>query len=269
MDAIPYNCGNCNASLNIDLKTRTCRCDWCRQIVYIPRKEINAGPSVQSNVKKAAEYFLDRQFERAVEAAQGALAYAIDNAPAKYILAFYDRFVAKNHRERALSNFFEERLADLSVEPLDEDETELLKKLFLASPLRLTDYEADILKLLQCCSTDEELCAFADAFCPQIIAKQNSIDFLTQGLAEAYGSTAARCDIPKTCYALLSSIKTNPDSPYPNNTFYLKNKTQRFLHTYMHPIGDIVEQMKTDELREKFSTAYERLEEQYLQKMGS
>ena len=125
MDAIPYYCGNCNASLNIDLKTRTCRCDWCHQLVHIPRKEINSGPSVQANVKKATEYFLNREFERAAECAKDALAYAVDNAPAKYILAFYDRFIAKNHKERALYNFFEERLREQQTELLDEDEIEL------------------------------------------------------------------------------------------------------------------------------------------------
>lgn len=267
MDAIPYNCGNCNAPLNINLKTRTCRCEWCGQMVHIPRKEINAGPSVQSNVKKAAEYFLSREFDRALECAQDALAYAMDNAPAKYILAFYDRFVAKNRKELALENFFKERLSELENEPLDEEETELLKKFFLASPARLSEYEASILRLIRHNASDEEIREFADAFCPLVIPKHNSIDYLTEELTDIYKELAAQCDIPKTCYALLTSIKTNPDSPYPTNSFYLRNKTQRFLHTYMHPISDIIDAMQTEETREKFKTAYNRLEEQYLKNM--
>ena len=269
MDAIPYSCGNCNASLNIDLKTRTCRCDWCHQLVHIPRKEINAGPSVQSNVKQATEYFLNREFDRAVECAQGALAYAVDNAPAKYILAFYDRFIAKNRKEKALYHFFEERLIEQQSEPLDEDEINTLKDFFLASPARLSEHEEQILDLVRGnAQTSEELCAFVDAFSPSVIAKRNSIDYLTQELADIYMELAEDCNIPKTCYALLSSIRTNPDSPYPNETFYLRNKTQRFLHTYVHPIGDVIEAMQDEEMRQKFLTAYNKLEAQILEKMG-
>ena len=116
--------------------------------------------------------------------------------------------------------------------------------------------------------TSEELCAFVDAFSPSVIAKRNSIDYLTQELADIYMELAEDCNIPKTCYALLSSIRTNPDSPYPNETFYLRNKTQRFLHTYVHPIGDVIEAMQDEEMRQKFLTAYNKLEAQILEKMG-
>jgi len=116
--------------------------------------------------------------------------------------------------------------------------------------------------------TSEELCAFVDAFSPSVIAKRNSIDYLTQELADIYMELAQDCNIPKTCYALLSSIRTNPDSPYPNETFYLRNKTQRFLHTYVHPIGDVIEAMQDEEMRQKFLTAYNKLEAQILEKMG-
>ena len=42
------------------------------------------------------------------------------------------------------------------------------------------------------------------------------------------------------CDALLASIRTNADSPYPYNSFHLKDQVKEFYQNYVKKIGDIV-----------------------------
>ena len=89
-----------------------------------------------------------------------------------------------------------------------------------------------------------------------MIARRTSSGFLTRNLAEMYEELSAHCGIPKTCFALLKSIETNPDSPYVDNSFYLKSKTRYFYENYVLRIEKIIVAMNVPEVKNKFLAAY-------------
>ena len=87
--------------------------------------------------------------------------------------------------------------------------------------------------------------------------------FLRQSLAEMYQELAAHCGIPKTCFALLKAIDTNPDSPYVSNSFYLKAKAQYFYEHFISAIGPILSAINDGELQKKFLGTYQKKCEKY------
>ena len=89
------------------------------------------------------------------------------------------------------------------------------------------------------------------------------MDFFKDSLVEVYEELARHCDIPKTCFALLKAIDENPDSPYINNCFYLQSKARYFYEHFIIPVGEIINAMRTKELRDKFATSYKKKSNQY------
>ena len=68
---------------------------------------------------------------------------------------------------------------------------------------------------------------------------------------------------PKTCFALLKAIDTNPDSPYVSNSFYLKAKAQYFYEHFISAIGPILSAINDGELQKKFLGTYQKKCEKY------
>ena len=83
-----------------------------------------------------------------------------------------------------------------------------------------------------------------------------------------YQELAAHCGIPKTCFALLKAIDTNPDSPYSGDSFYLKAKAQYFYDHYMADVGAVISAMADGELRGKFLGVYQKKCEKYRMDAG-
>ncbi|MCI8981281.1 MAG: hypothetical protein HFG78_02600 [Hungatella sp.] len=191
---------------------------------------------------------------------------SMDNAPAMYILAYYDEFTAR--KPDAMKGFFRQ-IKDVALE---YDEVAELRGLLLSSAYNLSDYEEDIIHLVAVNMQSEEesadLCEFIDTLCPYLIAKRTSTTFLTKSLGEMYQELAGHCNIPKTCFALLKAIETNPDSPYIDNSFYLKAKTQYFYENYITDIGAIISAIKDETLNRKFSGAYQKKCEKYRSDAG-
>ena len=185
-----------------------------------------------------------------------------DNAPDFYIMAYYEEFVVKN--DGALKRFFHQ----MQEVALEYDEVQDLRKLFVASSYRLQDFETDMIQLIaanmQAEEDMEELCGFIDQVCPYLISKRTSTGYLTKELADMYRELAEHCTIPKTCFALLKSMETNPDSPYMDNSFYLKSKTRYFYDNYIIPIGTIINAMSSQEYKEKFVSTYQKKQAKFL-----
>ena len=186
--------------------------------------------------------------------AQQVLNVVMDNVPALYILAYYDDFV--QGRDGSLRSFF--RKSENIM--LEYDEVDELMQLFLADPLHLLDFEEEVIRIVALNLQDDKdsakLSAFIDKLCPYLISKRNTMSFLTDELAGMYQELAEHCDIPKTCFALLTSIQTNRDSPYAGNSFFLKRKTEYFLEHYVVPVGEIIRAMRQSPYRDKFLSAY-------------
>ena len=129
------------------------------------------------------------------------------------------------------------------------------------------DFEEQAIQLIainmQSPDDAKELCDVIDTICPFLISKRTSAGYLTENLVEMYQELAGHCGIPKTCFALLKSIETNPDSPYINRSFYLKTKVQYFYDHYVLNVGKVLRAMNDANFRDKFIGAYENKCRQY------
>lgn len=263
MDALVFYCTSCGAPVDIDYDTRKGHCEFCNSIVTFPRKTFNSDEKVQNEIELCTRYFTEKRFDLAKAHALDVLSVAIDNAPAMYMLAYYDAFAAPVRHSERINQFF----AQIKNIDLDYEEIDALKAMFLSSMNRLVDCEYEVLDLMSQYLGGKSLCDFVDAFSPIIINSRQNIDFFTPDMASLYKRIAASASAPKTCYSLLQAIKANPDSPFVNNKFFLKTKTARFLNEFVEPVGEIISSMNNAELKNKFFRAYTNTKEVYKNKM--
>ncbi len=255
MEFDKLECSGCgSANVEFDPRSRRLICNQCGNEEVYSRKRVNSGAKVIYSRDNAIRFFMDNNYSNAGKYAQDVLNISIDNAPALYIISYIEEF--DNKKRGNMEKFFTVT-RDL---PLDYNEVEELKKLFLASPYKLIEHEEEFIRLIAINSQDEsdkkDLCNFIDAISPYLIAKRPGISYLTAELAEMYSDLAGHCNIPKTCFALLDSIEKNPDSPYRNNTFSHTARNKYFYENYILPIGNIVKSINDTMLREKFVAAY-------------
>lgn len=249
-----HGCGSSN--VEFDAKARKLICNTCGKEEYYSRATLNANGKVILSRQNAIHFFNEGKFENSQHYAMEVLNISMDNAPALYIMAYYEEFVTKN--DGAMKRFFNQ----IQEVALEYDEVQELKTLLTASAYRIQDFEEQVIQLvaanMQSPEDAQELCDFIDQLCPYLISKRTSMDYLTDTLADMYRELAGHCTVPKTCFALLKSIETNPDSPYANNSFYLQSKTQYFYERYVVPIGAVINEMLDSELRGKFINSYEK-----------
>lgn len=259
-----HGCGSTN--VEFDPKCRILRCHQCGKEEYYSRATLNANGKVVFARQNAIRFFTEGKLEDAHHYAMEVLNISSDNAAALFILAYYDEFTVR--KSGSMKRFFEQ----IREVPLEYDEVQDVCKLCLASAWNLSDFEENVIELIatnmQSPEDAENLCRFIDTFCPYQIAKRSSSAFLTDKLAGMYGELAAHCGVPKTCFALLKSIDINPDSPYNDNSFYLKAKSRYFYENYIRKIGEILAQMPDDPIKEKFFSAYNAKCETYKKDAG-
>lgn len=247
-----HGCGSTNVVF--DPKRRILTCSQCGKEEYYSRATLNANGKVVFGRRNAIRFFSEGRMDDARHYAMEVLDISMDNAPALYILACYDEFFAK--KPDAMKHFF----AQIRDVALEYEEVQDLRGLLLSSAYNLMDYEADVIQLIavnmQSQDDAAELCEFVDSLCPYLINKRPSISFLTEELAGMYQELAAHCNIPKTCFALLKAIETNPDSPYVDNSFYLKAKSRYFYDNYIVVLGNIIQSISNGALKDKFMSAY-------------
>ncbi len=256
-----HGCGSTN--VEFDPKHRILRCHQCGKEEYYSRATLNANGKVVFARQNAMRFFTDGKLDDAHHYAMEVLNISADNATALFILAYHDEFTAR--KPDAMKHFF----AQIREVPLEYEEVQDVCKLCLVSAYNLSDFEESVIELvatnMQSPEDAQELCNFIDAFCPYQIARRSSTAFLTDNLAGMYRELAGHCGIPKTCFALLKSIETNPDSPYVDHSFYLKAKSRYFYENYVHEIGEILAQMAESPVKAKFLSAYRSKCEQYRQ----
>lgn len=262
MDMGGMQCRGCGSTnVTFDPKQRILRCNQCGKEEYYSRATLNANGKVVFGRQNAIRSFIGGRVEEARHYAMEVLNISMDNAPAMYILAYYDEFTVR--KPDSMRQFF----AQLRDVPLEYDEVADLRGLFLASAYNLADYEENVIELvalnMQAEEDAPELCKFIDALCPYWIGKRTSAGFLTASLGEMYQELAAHCGIPKTCFALLKAIDTNPDSPYTDQSFYLKAKAQYFYEHFITDIGPVIAAMCDGELQKKFLSVYQKKREKY------
>lgn len=262
MDLEGMLCPSCGSSdITFDPKNRMLRCKQCGNDTYYSRATLNANGKVVYARRNALHFFREGRMEDARHYAMEVLNISMDNAPAMYIMSYYDEFVA---RKPDSMRYFFDSVGDIALE---YDEVRDICSLVMASAYNLMDFEEQTIQLIaanmQSPDDARELCTVIDSICPFMISKRTSSAYLTPELAEMYHDLAEHCGIPKTCFALIKSIETNPDSPYVRKSFYLKSKAQYFYSNYVTAIGNIIRVMNDDNYREKFIAAYEKKCRQY------
>ena len=215
-------------------------------------------------MENAIKFFKNGQFQDAKKYAYDVLNIALDNAPASYIIAFTNEFV--ECKSNSMKNFFTNAKGLL----LEYDELEKLMELFIQSVPRMLDFEEDILTVVSLNMQTEEqaakLCEFVDRICPYFIGKRISLNFMTDEMVEIYGDLAEHCSVPKTCFALLKGMDTNPDSPLLNDDFTYEAKVKSFYKNYILPVGEIIGKMRSQEFRAKLMPAYNKKRDYYEKK---
>lgn len=262
MDAASMQCHGCGSTnVSFDPHRRMLICNQCGKEEYYSRATLNANGKVAYARQNALRFFQDGRYETAREYAQDVLNIFMDHAPALYIMAYYDDFVL--YKNDAVQQFFQ-KTADTALE---YDEVKELMSLFLASPYKLMDYEENVIQIAAVNLQSEEdapfLCDFIDQLCPYLISKWPSMSYFKPAIVDMYSELADHCGIPKTCFALVKAIQSNPDSPYAGNTFFLKPKSRYFYENFVLPIGRIIRSMRDNPMKEKFIAAYEQRKKQY------
>lgn len=259
-----HGCGSTNVVF--DPKRRILICNQCGKEEYYSRATLNANGKVVFSRRNAIRFFTEGKLEDARHYAMEVMNISMDNAPAMYILAYYDEFTAR--KPDSMKDFFR-KIKDVALE---YDEVTDIRSLLLSSAYNLLDYEKEVIELIAVNMQSEadaaDLCEFIDTLCPYLIGKRTSASFLTNDLIEMYQELAAHCSIPKTCFALLKAIDTNPDSPYVNNSFYLKAKAQYFYERYITDIGTVISAISDGMLKCKFLNAYQKKCEKYRNDAG-
>lgn len=263
IEGVRFSCPNCGASVTIDFKTRVGTCDSCGYTTEFKRNFFNSNDKVINDLTNVVKYFKEKNYKLSARFAEEAMTIAVDNMAAAFVLAYNEAFIDEARNSKSIARFFV-KAKETSV---DIEELEPLKKMFLSCMTDLDDHEEDILEMVINGNHASEILEFTDAFSPYLIARRANIDFLTPRLKELYKRCAAKCSVPKTCYALLNSIKTNSESPYNGNTFFLRTKTERFYNDFVLPVGEIINGMSNPTLRAKFKNAYERQRGDFEMKM--
>lgn len=254
-----HGCGSSN--VEFDPKSRILRCYQCGKEEYYSRATLNANGKVVFAKQNALRFFKEGKMDDARHYAMDVLNISSDNATAMFILAYYDEFIAG--KPDAMKQFFH-HIQEIALE---YEEVQDLRVLILAAAYNLGDFEESIIQLIatnmQSSEDSKDLCNFIDTFCPYQIARHTSSGFLTENLSDLYQQLSGHCGIPKTCFALLKSIETNPDSPYANQNFYLKARVRYFYEHYVTEVGKIISAMEPADLKKKFLGAYQLKCKQY------
>lgn len=268
MEGETYKCQGCGSQIpasNIDFRTRSATCPWCGLKVIFPKKHSTASPNAQIALDEAMELFLMGNFDSAKKCAESVLSMVNRNAAASFIIDYYFAFIAPTKKSSVMLDFFKNELEDAEF---DIEEEEMFKKLLLKTISHIGEYEEQILKKFSEYDSPKELADFVEVFSPLLILKRTSFNWLNKEMVEIYKAISRKVAIPKTWYALYSSILKNSESPFVGNNWYLKTKTERIYNEVVIPIGEIFSLISDETLKIKFSNAYTKAKMAYEKKMN-
>jgi len=267
MDGIGLQCQGCgSSSVTFDAKRRIVVCNQCGRQDFYSRSALNKNGKVIFSKENAIRFFLEGKYENANTYAKDVLNISKDNAAALFIMSYYEEYIVR--RSHSMDSFFVQ-MKDVALE---YDEVQELQDLIVGCAVNMLDFEEQIIQIiamnLQDPNDAADLCEFMDKVLPYFISKRPSTNFFTKNLVEMYTELAAHCVIPKTCFALMKGIDTNPDSPYVGNEFYLKAKSKYFYDNYVCPLEGILMAMSNQELRNKFMTSYLKKKQKFAEDAG-
>ena len=260
-------CSGCGSTdVVFDPKARIVSCRQCGKQETYTRSTLNLSGEVVFAKDNAIRFFNQGDLSEAMHYARDVLNISKDNIPALFIGGYYNEFVlGKTH---AMAGVLEEicQMPDVLY-----DEVLDIQTLVLHGALNLVDYQTQILNFVWENMQDPQdgcqLSDFIDKICPYFISKELTSEYLDDELCDLYCKLVLHCDIPQTCFALLSSIKKIADSPFRSDCFHLHARCLSFQDTYIKRVGKILEAMKNTQIKDKFLIAYKQIEQEYSQRM--
>ncbi len=265
MEGMVYECqcGHVFTEAEIDLKAKKAVCKKCKAVVNL-RAEANRTEEVITNGNIAAKAFLERDFDRAENAARHVLALSSDNIPALYINAYYSAFCAEKRKDLPLQNFFNEEFP--TIEPLPE-EIDMLKQLILFEPLRIAPYEQKLMARMIEVLDDKELGEFTEGLCPKLIISRMNSTWFTPEMIDVYSEIAKKAVTAKTWFALYKQIGENPDSPEKSAGNVNPIKAKHFYDNFVLGVEKVYNSIADAEQKVKFTTAFAARKQKFLQIM--
>ena len=269
MEGEKYRCQGCGSEIPsnlINFRTRHATCPWCGLEVVFPKRHSSASPNAQIAIEEAYNLFMNDNFDSSLKCAEHALAMVNTSVVAAFIVDYYKSFVAINKNSKSIESFFINKLPEYEFEI---EEEEMLKNMLCKKALKVSLYEENILTKFNEYDDTKELSEFVEKFSPILITKREDFNWLTENMINVYKSITKKTSIPKTWYALYSSAVKNHESPLQNGLFYLKTKTQRIYSECIVPIGEILDLIKEEDYKEKFSKGYLKIKKVYELKMNN
>ena len=135
-----HGCGSTNVTF--DPKRRILSCNQCGKEEYYSRSTLNANGKVVYARRNAIHFFKEGRMDDAKHYAMEVLNISMDNAPAMYILAYYDEFTAR--KPDSMRMFFEQ-IMDVALE---YDEVRDICSLIMGSAYNLADFEEQVIQLI-------------------------------------------------------------------------------------------------------------------------
>lgn len=263
MELKGISCSGCGSTdVVFDPVTRKLHCNQCGKEEFYSRAALGSNEKVSIVADNAVKAFTAGNRQAARRFAGDVLNIMIDDLPALFILAYLDEF--QESRNGAVRDFFTRAQ---TIRDVQGDEIRELILLFEAALYNMRDYEAEMLTLvvenMQAQADRPELTQFIEKVSPYCIGKYPSSDFMTEERCSLYCDIAANCSVPRTCFALLKGIESNPDSPYVTGTFYMQARTQSFYDNYVVRVGRVIDAMTDNGLHQKFEAAYNECVQKY------
>ncbi len=269
MEGEKYRCQGCGSEIPssmINFKTRSAKCPWCGLDVVFPKKHSTASPNARYAIEEAYSLFMSDSFDSSLKCAEHALTMVNNSIIATFIIYYYKSYVDNNKNSKLISDFFLSKLEDIEFEI---EEEEMFKNMLCKKANKVEHFEAQILKKFSEYDDEKELGEFVERFSPALILNRKTFDWLTPSMIETYKTITNRTSIPKTWYALYTSIIKNPDSPVSNNQFYLKTKTNRIYNDCLLPIGEIFNLINDKTNKDKFYNAFLKVKSIFDSKMNN
>ena len=214
-------------------------------------------------IDHAFRTFMGGDFKGAARGAEEVLSNVSDNIPMQYIVAFYASFVENSFRRDAIHKFFD----GVQNKVMLKDDVKLMKNMLLLTCTKISMHEADALELIMRSEGGVTgAVVFADRFCTKIISTRTSATYLDERTVGLYCQLAT-AGATSFCAALIESIRKNPDSPYADNSFNLKTKTQRYYDNYVLPIKKVISVISDSKAASVYSAKYIEEESAYEARM--
>ncbi|MBQ8405936.1 MAG: hypothetical protein IJX09_04715 [Clostridia bacterium] len=221
------------------------------------------GAKVANEVRQAARFFKEKQFDTAVQFAQQVLASVLDHATSLFILAYVRAFVNNPRNRDALEKFFKETLPTIEMAG---DELETFKDCVMFVRPNLIRYHADIIAAVV--KNDKKGGPeFVDTFSPAIIKSYTDIEWVSDEIFATFKEAGKHGSMPKTWYALYQCALENPDSPVKVGWDY-EDTVKDFYDNYVLRLEDLFKDIQDETLRMKFYGGATKIKNVFISKMN-